>query len=108
MIRQGLKLHPRNVDLWVGYGNALVIHADGMMNPAAQLAFQRAAELRPDHPAPKFFYGLALAQGGRFDEAERIWTELLAAAPRSANWRAAIERQLEALRRARAMGQVGR
>jgi len=108
MIRQALKQHPRDVDLWVGYGNALVIHADGMMNPAAQLAFQRAAQIAPDHPGPKFFFGLALAQSGRFDEAERIWTELLATAPPSANWRAAIERQLEALRQARAMGQIGR
>ena len=32
-----------DADLWVGSGNALVIHADGMMSPAAQLAFQRAA-----------------------------------------------------------------
>lgn len=103
MIRQGLKQNPRSVALWVGYGNALVIHADGMMSPAAQLAFQRAAEVAPDHPGPRFFYGLALAQGGRFDEAERIWRELLATAPPSANWRGAIERQLDALQQARAM-----
>ncbi len=103
MIRQGLKQHPRDADLWVGYGNALVIHGDGMMSPAAQLAFQRAAEIAPDHPGPKFFFGLALAQGGRFDEAERIWRDLLASAPPSAAWRSAIERQLQALQQARAM-----
>ena len=106
MIRQGLKQNPRSVALWVGYGNALVLHSDGMMTPAAQLAFQRAAEVAPNHPGPKFFYGLALAQGGRFDEAERVWRELLATAPPSANWRGAIERQLEALQQARAMGQI--
>jgi cytochrome c-type biogenesis protein CcmH/NrfG len=75
------------------------------MTPAAQLAFQRAAEIAPDHPAPKFFYGLALAQGGRFEEAERIWRDLLATAPPGA-WRTAIERQLQALQQARAMGQI--
>jgi cytochrome c-type biogenesis protein CcmH len=80
LIRQASAASARR-DLWVGYGNALVIHGDGMMSPAAQLAFQRAAEIAPDHPGPRFFYGLALAQGGRFDEAERIWRELLATAP---------------------------
>ena len=56
--------------LWVGLGNALVAHADGMMSPAAELAFDRADRLAPEHPAPRFFYGLALAQGGQFDQAE--------------------------------------
>jgi cytochrome c-type biogenesis protein CcmH len=105
-IRQGLKQNPRDAVLWIGYGNALVMHSEGMMTPAAQLAFQRAAELSPDHPAPKFFYGLALAQGGRFDEAERIWRDTLATAGLSEKWRGIIERQLEAIRQARAMGQI--
>ena len=42
--------NPRNPDLWVGLGNALVVHGGGMMSPAAQLAFDRAARLAPDHP----------------------------------------------------------
>jgi cytochrome c-type biogenesis protein CcmH len=104
VIRSGLREHPRNAILWVGYGNALVLHAGGLMTPAAQLAYQRAAELAPGHPAPPFFYGLSLAQGGRLDEAERIWSNLLAAAPPEAGWRGEIERQLLALRQARAMG----
>jgi cytochrome c-type biogenesis protein CcmH/NrfG len=47
-----------------------------------------------------------LAQGGRFDEAERIWSDLLATVPPGSNWRALIEDHLEALQQARAMGQV--
>jgi cytochrome c-type biogenesis protein CcmH/NrfG len=108
VIRAGLRAHPRDADLWVGLGNALVIHADGMMNPAAQLAFRRAAEIAPDHPGPRFFYGLALAQGGRLDEAERVWRELLASAPPSAIWRGAIEQRLAMIAEARAMGAVAR
>ena len=72
VIRAGIRAHPNDADLWVGLGNALIVHADGMMTPAAELAFQRAAKLAPDHPGPKFFYGLALAQGGKFDEAETV------------------------------------
>ena len=97
IIQAGLRESPRDADLWVGLGNALVVHADGMMSPAAQLAFQRAARIAPDHPGPPFFYGLALAQGGNYAEAERIWRQLLATAPPSATYRAAIEERLRAL-----------
>ena len=103
LIRSALREHPDNAILWIGYGNALVIHAGGLMTPAAQLAFERAAKLAPDHPAPRFFLGLSLAQSGRLDEAERTWRQLLAAAPADAPWRAQVEQQLQALAQARAM-----
>lgn len=101
-IRAGLKAHPNDPDLWVGLGNALVVHADGMMTPAAELAFQRAAKIAPDHPGPKFFYGLALAQGGKFDEAEAIWQRLLASGPADAEWRPMVEQRLAMLEQAKA------
>jgi cytochrome c-type biogenesis protein CcmH len=104
VIRSALREHPDNATLWVGYGNALVVHSGGLMTPAAQLAFERAAALAPDHPAPRFFFGLALAQSGRLEEAERIWSDLVAAAPADAPWRAQVEQQLEMLRQARAAG----
>jgi len=104
LIRSALREHPRNATLWIGYGNALVMHAGGMITPAAQLAFERAAGLAPEHPAPRFFFGLALAQSGRLDEAERVWRELLARAPPDARWRAGVEAQLQQLQQARAMG----
>jgi cytochrome c-type biogenesis protein CcmH/NrfG len=107
VIRQGIKAHPRDPDLWVGFGNALVIHADGMMTPAAQLAFDRAAKLAPDHPGPKFFYGLALAQGGRFDEAEKVWLNLLLHAPADAEWRPMVEERLQLIARLRAASGEG-
>ena len=108
LIRSGLREHPDNADLWVGMGNALVIHADGMMSPAAELAFQRAAKLAPDHPGPKFFYGLALAQAGKLDEAEGVWRALLADAPPQAAWRAQVEERLAMLAQARATGALPR
>jgi cytochrome c-type biogenesis protein CcmH/NrfG len=106
-IRAGLKGRPKDADLWVGLGNALVLHADGMMTPAAELAFQRAAKLAPDHPGPKFFYGLALAQGGKLDEAEKLWRGMLASAPDDADWRPMVEQRLAMLAQARAAGAAG-
>ena len=103
LIRSALREHPNNAILWIGYGNALVVHSGGMITPAAQLAFERAAQLAPDHPAPRFFFGMALAQSGRLDEADRIWRDLLASAPPDAQWRAGVEAQLEQLEQARAM-----
>ena len=103
IIHAGLQAHPDNATLWVGYGNALVMHSGGLMTPAAELAFQRAAKLAPDHPGPKFFYGLSLAQSGRLDEAETIWRALLATAPPDAKWRVQVEQQLQLVEQAKAM-----
>lgn len=89
-----LDKEPTNPDLWVGLGNALVIHGGGMMNPAAQFAFERAAEIAPNHPGPPFFFGLALAQSGKIDEAGEVWRGLLARAPDQAPWKADLEARL--------------
>ena len=104
IIRAGLRASPQNADLWVGLGNALVMHANGLMTPAAELAFRRAETIAPEHPGPKFFYGLALAQGGKFDEAERLWRGLLASAPADVSWRPMVEERLAQLDEARMMG----
>ena len=96
-IRARLRAKPNDAELWVGLGAALVMHADGMITPAAQLSFRRAARLAPHHPGPKFFHGLSLAQAGKPEEAERIWTELVANAPADAEWRPMVEANLAAL-----------
>ena len=106
IIRSGLRQHPRDPDLWVGLGSALVLHAGGMMTPAAELAFRRAGEIAPGHPGPRFFYGLALAQAGRFDEAEQLWRALLTEAPQDVSWRPMVEERLQMIEQARAMGQL--
>ena len=103
LIRSALREHPENADLWVGLGNALVIHNDGMMSPAAELAFRRASRIAPDHPGPRYFYGLALAQGGQFDQAEAIWRSLIAEAPPEAEYRTMIEERLQVLQQQRMM-----
>ena len=97
LIQGGLNKNPRNADLWVGLGNALVIHGGGMMSPAAQLAFQRAAQINPEHPGPPFFMGLAYAQAGQTDQAEAVWRGLLARAPADAPWRRDLEDRLASL-----------
>ena len=93
--------NPKSADLWVGLGNALTVDADGLVTPAARLAFERAAAIAPDHPGPPFFLGMALAQGGQYDEAAKVWRDLLARSPADAPYRADLAMrlaQLDALR----------
>lgn len=98
VMRGAVHAYPKSADLWVGFGNALVAHGDGMISPAAQYAFQKAAQLSPEHPGPPFFMGLALAQSGQLDKAEALWAELLARTPPEAPWRADLESKLGMLR----------
>ena len=94
IINGGLEKSPNNPDLWVGLGNALVVHNGGQSSPAAQFAFEKAAQLSPNHPGPPFFLGLALAQSGKLDEAGDVWRGLLSRAPDGAPWKADLEARL--------------
>ena len=89
-LNSAVREHPDDPILWVGLGNALVDHAQGL-TPASQFAFQRAAELAPGHPAPIFFMGLALARSGDRAAAVALWKEILAQAPADASWRPIVE-----------------
>lgn len=89
-LNSAVREHPDDPILWVGLGNALVDHSQGL-TPASQFAFQRAAELAPGHPAPIFFMGLALARSGDRAGAVALWNEILARAPADASWRPIVE-----------------
>ena len=97
VLRTAVHQNPKDADLWVALGNALVGHGSGFISPAAQFAFQRAATISPTHPGPPFFMGLALAQSGRLAEARVIWARLLEQAPKEASYRADLESRLARL-----------
>jgi len=85
VLGSAVRAHPTDAFLWTGFGNALFDHA-GSLTPAARLAYARALELAPNHPAPHFFLGLALARSGDRDGALAQWQPILAAAPPGASW----------------------
>lgn len=101
VLRAAIKQHPRDPSLWVGLGNALVDHSR-VLTPPAQLAFERASELAPTYPAPRFFYGLALARSGSGAAAIAVWRQLLADAPAEASWRPLVEDAILAIERPQA------
>lgn len=97
LMRTAIAKQPRDADLWMGLGNALVAQGDGLISPAATFAFERAARLSPNHPGPPFFMGLALVQSGKAEEGAAVWRALLARAPRDAPWKADLEARLGAI-----------
>ena len=101
IMRSAIRARPTDYALWVGLGNALADHAR-TLTPAARFAFARADKLAPDHPAPRFFMGLALARSGDPGQALALWQEVLAAAPADASWRPFVEDGVLALTAAKA------
>lgn len=97
LLAKAARDNPDDPDIEVALGNALVGHSEGLITPAAQFAFRRAAAIAPDHPGPPFFMGLALAQSGRLADARAMWAGLLARSPADAPYRPDLEMRLKRL-----------
>lgn len=96
LLQNAVRRHPGDAQLWIGLGNALVDHSGGL-TPPAEIAYKRALALNPGHPAPAFFYGLALARSGQPGAAVEVWRSVLATAPKDASWRPLVEAGVAAL-----------
>jgi cytochrome c-type biogenesis protein CcmH len=96
ILENAVRRYPGDPQLWIGLGNALVDHARGI-TPAAELAYKRAEQAAPGHPAAPFFYGLALARSGDRQGALTLWRDILAKAPPDVNWRPLVEQGVAAL-----------
>lgn len=96
ILQNAVKRYPGDPQLWIGLGNALVDHARGM-TPAAELAYKRAEQAAPGHPAAPFFYGLALARSGDREGALKLWRDIIAKTPPDARWHPLVEQGIAAL-----------
>lgn len=96
ILENAVKRYPGDAELWIGLGNVLVDHARGL-TPPAELAYRRAMEIDPNHPAAPFFYGVALARSGDREGAVAQWRRILAKAPRDATWRPLVEQGVAVL-----------
>ncbi|MDX3908808.1 MAG: cytochrome C biosynthesis protein [Sphingobium sp.] len=86
---------PKDPNLWLGLGNALVAHAGGVISPSAEFAFHRAMAIDATAPAAPYFYGLALAQSGQLDNARKIWAPLAMRLPEGSKLRTELEQNLQ-------------
>ena len=85
ILQNAIRRYPTDAQLWIGLGNALVDHAHGL-TPPAEMAYRKAAELAPGHPAPRFFYDLALVRSGGGEAALKDLIALMREHP-GASWR---------------------
>lgn len=96
ILQNAVRRYPGDPQLWIALGNALVEQAHGL-TPPAEMAYRRAAEVAPGHPAAPFFYGLALARSGDRESAVKLWKGILASAPPDVSWRPLVEQGVAAL-----------
>jgi cytochrome c-type biogenesis protein CcmH len=85
ILQNAARRYPGDAQIWIGLGNALVDHAHGL-TPPAEYAYRRAAELAPNHPAPRFFYDMALIRSGSSEAAVHDLIALMRENP-NASWR---------------------
>ncbi len=102
----GVSKFPRSYVLWTWLGTTLAADAADQVSPPALLAFRRAAQLAPEHPAPPFYLGMAYIRAGQFREARPYWARALALSPAGTSYRGEIAVRLQLLDRLLASGAV--
>ena len=95
-VQSGLRSDPKNPDLWSALGLQLMLASEGQMSPPAQLAFDKARAIQPNHPAPYYFAGLARMISGDLNSGVLLWEKTLSLATPNAKWKVGIESQLQA------------
>jgi cytochrome c-type biogenesis protein CcmH/NrfG len=95
-IQSGLRSDPKNSDLWSALGLQLMLASEGQMSPPAQLAFDKARAIQPNHPAPYYFAGLARIISGDLNGGVFLWEKTLSLATPNAKWKVSIETQIQA------------
>lgn len=94
----GARKLPNSFIAWTWLGTTLAMDA-GQVQPPALLAFRRAAQLAPDHPAPPFYAGLAYVRAGDFATARSYWRHAVALSPIGSAYRQEIAVRLALLER---------
>lgn len=90
----GVRAIPRSFILWTQLGTNLAMLDGNQMSPAAKLAFGRAFQLAPEHPAPPYYAGLAYIRAGDLPAARRLWLRAVTLSPDGADYRRSIATQL--------------
>jgi tetratricopeptide (TPR) repeat protein len=95
----GIGKIPQSYALWTALGSAYARHDGGQMSPPARFAFDQAARLAPNSPAPPFFAGLAFLRAGDLASARPLWARALRLSPPRISYRREIAERLQVLDR---------
>jgi cytochrome c-type biogenesis protein CcmH len=90
---------PNDGSLWTWLGVVMAQHDGNRLSPPAQLAFDQALALWPDHPGPRFYLGVAHLRAGDPIAARRWWAEALELTPEESGYRDEIAERLALLER---------
>jgi cytochrome c-type biogenesis protein CcmH len=94
---RALNLAPKDPDVQVAFGEALVFAADGIVTPPARSAFAQALTANPSQAGARYYLGLAEVQAGRKQQGYEAWLSLARDTPADAPWAALIKRQIAQL-----------
>jgi cytochrome c-type biogenesis protein CcmH len=71
---------PANAEHWTTLANALMAR-NRVLVPAADFSYRKALQIKPGAMDAAYFYGLALAESGRAEEARDQWIKLASKIP---------------------------
>ena len=91
---QATTFFPENAELFARAGEALVYGSDGVVVPAAELAFKRSLSLLPNDARSRYYLALGDQQNGRLERALRKWKELAADSSPDAPWQDTLRERI--------------
>ena len=92
--RHAMALGAVSPDIQAGYGETLVLQADGVVTPAAHDAFVAALKDDPRQDVAQYYLALAAGQGGQPEKAIALFQGLLASIPEDSPMRAEIGKRI--------------
>lgn len=93
----GIRAIPRSFILWTQLGTNLALLDGDQVSPSSKIAFQRAMQLAPEHPAPLYYAGMAYVRAGELSTARGLWARAVAVSTPGTDYRARIAQQLALL-----------
>ena len=94
---QATTFFPENAELFARAGEALVYGSDGVVVPAAELAFKKSLKLLPNDERSRYYLALGDQQNGRLEGALRKWKELAEDSPPDAPWQETLRKRIASL-----------
>lgn len=92
-----IRLLGPNVKRLAGYAEATVIANNGIVSEDAKSAYEQILKLDAGHVEARFWIAMAKEQDGALEAAAADYRAMLAEAPPTAPWRAAVAERLEGL-----------
>ncbi len=84
-----------NADVYAGYGEMLVMLAQGVVTPSARAAFESGLKQDATETVSRYYLALGDAQAGNVRQAIEAWQKLAADLPADSNMRDEIKRRIE-------------